>query len=63
MVNLFQLLELANENKNFIVKDSLNGEVIASYDGKNSIDQAFNGLKVLSLEAENDCLVAYVLFN
>lgn len=48
---LIELLEQADENKIFCVKD-MQGNIISLYDGKNSIDKALNNKTVKSYSIE-----------
>lgn len=57
-MTLENILLIANENKNMYVWD--NGEIVASYDGKDSIPEELNNRIVDMLDCENNEFHVYL---
>ena len=62
MTKLIELLETINENTNVLVRDT-NGNDLAIYDGKNSINEIYNDCEVFATNEENDFFVIYIINN
>lgn len=55
-MKLIEVLAVADENKTLVVL-GLDGATLAIYDGKNGIDEKFNGASVESITTENNALI------
>ena len=58
-MTLYEIIEIADENKILTVKDS-NGVTLATYDGRNSIPSELNTRSVLLISSGNDEIVITV---
>lgn len=51
-MKLYELFDVVDENTNLYI--TWNGELIATYDGRNSIDERLNVWDVIGIEPLND---------
>ena len=51
-MKLYELFDVVDENTNLYI--TWNGELIATYDGRNSIDERLNAWDVIGIEPLND---------
>ena len=58
-MQLIDVLSVADENKNLFVLGT-DGATLAIYDGKNAIDEQFNGASVESITTENNSIVIVI---
>lgn len=59
-MKLIDILEKANENIVTVVCDDETGEILAEYDGKNSISKKLNNRYVTEIDVDNGELVIYI---
>lgn len=62
MKKLIELLEITDENTSVLVKDT-NGNDLAIYDGRNSINEIYNDCEVFATNEENEFFVIYIINN
>lgn len=55
-MKLIEVLAVADENRNLFVLGT-DGATLAIYDGKNAIDEKYNGASVESITTENNAIV------
>lgn len=58
-MKLIELLEITSESTNVFVRDT-NGNDLAMYDGKNSIDEIFNNCKIIDMQISDNWLVVII---
>lgn len=58
-MKLIELLEITNESTNVFVRDT-EGNDLAMYDGKNSIDEIFNNCEIIDMKVSDNWLVAII---
>lgn len=53
-MRLIELMEICDENKELVVYEYQNGELLAKYDGRNSIPKSFNDCEVAEFRGDEN---------
>lgn len=59
-MQLIEFIELFDENKTLIISDFASCEIIATYDGKNSIDEDLNSEQIKHITLDENKAIIYI---